>query len=274
MIRAERLSRSFAARRAVRGSIAGLKQALWSLFVGPNGAGKTTTLRMITGALAPSSRRVLVDGFDTFEQPFEARARIGFLPETPPLYPELRVHENLRFVAAIKGVDSSAVGAVVERCELGDVLNQLQHQLSKGYRQRVGLALALLGEPPLLILDEPTSGLDPAQIEGMRALIRSLSQEHTVLLSTHLLSEVEAVCDHVLMIDQGKLVADAPAAELITEHGDLQKGICALCGPSAGAGMMRRIVAVMRVECFGGDTPLVYVMGFFLSALSGYFRSF
>ncbi len=229
MIRAERLSRSFAARRAVHELNFELEAGAVVAFVGPNGAGKTTTLRMVTGALAPSSGRVLVDGFDTFEQPFEARARIGFLPETPPLYPELRVHENLRFVAAIKGVDSSAVAAVVERCELGDVLNQLQHQLSKGYRQRVGLALALLGEPPLLILDEPTSGLDPAQIEGMRALIRSLSQEHTVLLSTHLLSEVEAVCDHVLMIDQGKLVADAPAAELITEHGDLQKAFLARC---------------------------------------------
>ena len=229
MICAEQLSRSFASRRAVHRLNFELNPGSVVAFVGPNGAGKTTTLRMITGALAPSSGRVLVDGFDTFEAPYEARARIGFLPEAPPLYPELKVIENLRFVAAIKGLDKSAIDAVVERCELGEVLKQLQSQLSKGFRQRVGLALALLGDPPLLILDEPTSGLDPAQIEGMRELIRSLGSDHTVLLSTHILSEVEAVCDHVLMIDQGELVADASAEELIAEHGDLQAAFLSRC---------------------------------------------
>ena len=229
MIRAEQLSRNFAARRAVHQLSFELKSGSVVAFVGPNGAGKTTTLRMITGALAPSSGRVLVDEFDTFEQPYQARAKIGFLPESPPLYPELKVIENLRFICSIKGLDYRAIDAVVERCELGEVLGQLQGQLSKGFRQRVGLALALLGDPPLLILDEPTSGLDPAQIEGMRELIRTLGEEHTVLLSTHLLSEVEAVCDHVLMIDRGELVADAPADDLIGEYGDLQQAFLARC---------------------------------------------
>jgi len=151
------------------------------------------------------------------------------LPEAPPLYPELKVIENLRFVCSIKGLDHAVIDAVVERCELGEVLGQLQGQLSKGFRQRVGLALALLGEPPLLILDEPTSGLDPAQIEGMRNLIRTLGEQHTVVLSTHLLSEVEAVCDHVLMIDRGELVADAAAQDLMDEYGDLQQAFLARC---------------------------------------------
>ncbi len=229
MIRAEQLSRSFAARRAVHQLNFELKSGSVVAFVGPNGAGKTTTLRMITGALAPSSGRVLVDDFDTFEQPYLAREKIGFLPEIPPLYPELKVIENLRFVCAIKGLDDQAIDAVIERCELAEVLGQLQHQLSKGFRQRVGLALALLGDPPLLILDEPTSGLDPAQIEVMRELIKTLGEEHTVLLSTHLLSEVEAVCDHVLMIDRGELVADAAADDLIGEYGDLQQAFLARC---------------------------------------------
>ena len=183
------------------------------------------------------------------------------------------MHENLRFVAVIKGVDSSALSErSLSAASLATSSTGPATSLSsKGYRQRVGPALALLGEPPLLILDEPTSGLDPAQIEGMRALIRSLSQEHTVLLSTHLLSEVE-VCDHVSMIDQGKLVADAPAAEtLITEHGDLQKAFGALCGPSAGAGMMRRIVAVMRVEPASAFDHASRLRHGLLSALSGYF---
>ena len=229
MIRAEQLSRSFASRRAVHQLNFELKSGSVVAFVGPNGAGKTTTLRMVTGALAPSSGRVLVDGFDTFEQPYQARSKIGFLPEAPPLYPELKVIENLRFVCSIKGLDRAVIDAVVERCELGEVLGQLQGQLSKGFRQRVGLALALLGDPPLLILDEPTSGLDPAQIEGMRRLIRTLGEQHTVVLSTHLLSEVEAVCDHVLMIDRGELVADSAAQDLIDDYGDLQRAFLARC---------------------------------------------
>ncbi len=235
MICAEKLSRSFAARRAVDALDFELERGSVTAFLGPNGAGKTTTLRMITGALAPSSGRVTVAGFDTFEAPFKARAHIGFLPERPPLYPELRVCEQLRFVADLKGVGYAAIDALVERCGLSEVLTQLQGQLSKGFRQRVGLALALLGDPPLLILDEPTSGLDPGQVEGMRALIRQLGQDHTVLLSTHLLSEVEAVCDHILMIHQGRLVAHAKREALVAEHGDLQTAFMQRCAAMPGS---------------------------------------
>ncbi|MDE0881378.1 MAG: ABC transporter ATP-binding protein [Myxococcota bacterium] len=230
MIRAENLSRSFAARRAVDGLNFSLPAGSVSAFLGPNGAGKTTTLRMITGALAPSSGRVFVAGFDTFEHPYQARAQLGFLPEKPPLYPELRVSEQLRFVARLKGLPLSSIDAVIERCALGDVLQQLQGQLSKGFRQRTGLACALLGSPSLLILDEPTSGLDPAQIESMRGLIRGLGADHTVLLSTHLLSEVQAVCDHILMIHQGRLVADDSREALQAAYGgSLQTAFFSRC---------------------------------------------
>ena len=222
MIRAEQLSRSFAARRAVHQLNFELTPGSVVAFVGPNGAGKTTTLRMITGALAPSSGRVLVDNFDTFEQPYQARSKIGFLPEAPPLYPELKVIENLRFVCSIKGLDHAVIDAVVERCELGEVLGQLQGQLSKGFRQRVGLALALLGEPPLLILDEPTSGLDPNQLVDIRALIRRLGQDRTVILSTHIMQEVEAMCDRVVLIRLGEIVADAPLADMVNAPGGLE----------------------------------------------------
>ena len=232
MIEAEALSRHFGSRRAVDGVSFSLPAGSVTAFLGPNGAGKTTTLRMITGSLAPSAGRVLVNGHDTFAAPYEARKTIGFLPERPPLYPSLRVFEQLKFISDIKGLNRSSIEPVIERCELGDVRHQLQGQLSKGYKQRVGLACALLGDPPLLILDEPTSGLDPAQIETMRTMLRQLGDDHTVLLSTHLLSEVEAVCDHVLMIHRGKLVADAPRSALEADHGSLQKAFLSRCGVS------------------------------------------
>jgi ABC-2 type transport system ATP-binding protein len=236
MIRAENLSRSFAARRVVDGLNFNLPAGSVSAFLGPNGAGKTTTLRMITGALAPSSGKVFVAGFDTFEQPYQARAQLGFLPEKPPLYPELRVIEQLRFVARLKGLPLDSIDSVIERCDLSDVLQQLQGQLSKGFRQRTGLACALLGSPSLLILDEPTSGLDPAQIESMRSLIRGLGDDHTVLLSTHLLSEVQAVCDHILMIHEGRLVADDSREALQAEYGgSLQAAFLSRCQVEQGS---------------------------------------
>ena len=230
MICAEKLSRSFGSRCAVHPLDFDLEEGSVTAFLGPNGAGKTTTLRMITGALAPSSGRVTVAGFDTFKEPYKARENIGFLPERPPLYPNLRVREQLRFVADLKGLEKAAIETVIERCDLGSVRDQLQGQLSKGFRQRVGLACALLGAPPLLILDEPTSGLDPAQIEAMRRLIRTLGEDHTVLLSTHLLGEVQAVCTHVLMIDQGRLVANEARQTLEAEHGgSLQAAFLSRC---------------------------------------------
>src|SRR5499426_3984753 len=184
-------------------------------FLGPNGAGKTTTMRIITGYMPASEGTVRVDGFDVFEKPLEVRRRIGYLPENPPLYMEMTVTGYLRFVSKIKGVHSSnlnnEVVRVMERVNIIDVKDRIIAKLSKGYKQRVGLAQALLNDPPILILDEPTIGLDPKQIHEVRQLIKDLAGEHTVVLSTHILPEVEQTCHRVIIINRGKIVAmDTP----------------------------------------------------------------
>jgi len=180
-------------------------------FLGPNGAGKTTTMRILTGVLPPTSGAVKVAGFDVFEEPLEVKRRVGYLPEQPPLYPEMTVRDYLAFVASIKGVAkkqrSSEVERVADRTASRQFIDRVIGNLSKGQRQRVGLAQALLGDPSVLILDEPTVGLDPAQIIEVRGLIRSLAGKHTIVLSTHILSEVTATCQKVLIISAGKVVA-------------------------------------------------------------------
>jgi len=187
-------------------------------FLGPNGAGKTTTMRMITGFLAPSAGRVRVAGLELERDPLGVRARIGYLPENVALYPEMRVDEYLRFRAAVEGVPRgemrARVESVAERCMVADVRRQVIGTLSKGYRQRVGLAGALIHRPPVLILDEPTVGLDPRQIVKIRELITELGRDHTVILSTHILPEVEQVCRRVLIIDNGRIVADGTPEQL------------------------------------------------------------
>jgi ABC-2 type transport system ATP-binding protein len=184
-------------------------------FLGPNGAGKTTTMRIVTGFMPASDGTVRVDGFDVFENPIDVRRRIGYLPENPPLYLEMTVAGYLRFVAKIKGVPKekieSEIRRVMERASIADVQARIIAKLSKGYKQRVGLAQALLNDPPVLILDEPTIGLDPKQIHEVRELIKDLSGNHTVVLSTHILPEVEQTCQRVVIIDKGKIVAvDTP----------------------------------------------------------------
>jgi len=180
-------------------------------FLGPNGAGKTTTMRMLTCFLPPTSGKATVAGFDVLEQPLEVKKRIGYLPEMPPLYPEMRTLEYLTFVGNLKGLSGAElrqrVETACERCAITDVKNKLLGKLSKGYRQRVGLAQALLHNPDVLILDEPTAGLDPKQINETRDLIKSLAGDHTIILSTHILSEVEQTCQQVIIINKGKLVA-------------------------------------------------------------------
>lgn len=180
-------------------------------FLGPNGAGKTTTMRMLTCFLPPSAGRAVVAGFDVLNQPEEVKRRIGYLPETPPLYPEMEVAEYLDFVGKLKGVPGKdlkrRVEEVCERCNVADVRNKLIQKLSKGYRQRVGLAQAIIHNPDVLILDEPTSGLDPKQISETRDLIRGLAGDHTIILSTHILPEVESTCERVIIIAKGKVVA-------------------------------------------------------------------
>jgi ABC-2 type transport system ATP-binding protein len=180
-------------------------------FLGPNGAGKTTTMRMLTCFLPPSSGTATVAGFDVLEQPMEVKKRIGYLPETPPLYPEMETAEYLKFVGQLKGLSGAElqkrIDYVCERCSVADVRNKLLGKLSKGYRQRVGLAQAIIHNPDVLVLDEPTAGLDPKQINETRDLIRGLAGSHTIILSTHILPEVEQTCEQVVIINKGKLVA-------------------------------------------------------------------
>ena len=184
-------------------------------FLGPNGAGKTTTMRVLTGYMPPTEGRAVVAGYDIFDQPIEAKRRIGYLPETPPLYPEMTVRDYLMFVSRIKGVPRAErkgrVSEVMERTRIADVAERHCGKLSKGYRQRVGLAQALLHNPEVLILDEPTAGLDPKQIIETRELIKQLGGDHTVILSTHILPEVGQTCHRVVIINKGRVVAvDTP----------------------------------------------------------------
>ena len=184
-------------------------------FLGPNGAGKSTTMNIITGYLAASEGTVTIDGHDVQQEPEEAKKRIGYLPELPPLYMDMTVEEYLRFAAELKKVPKAErneqVKQVMDMTQIADMRGRLIKNLSKGYRQRVGLAQALLGSPEVLILDEPSVGLDPKQIIEIRELIRELAKEHTVILSSHILAEVREVCDHVMIISKGKLVAsDTP----------------------------------------------------------------
>lgn len=226
MIHVEHLTKQFSGRVAVddisfnvdRGEIIG--------FLGPNGAGKTTTMRMLTGFLHPTRGAVEIAGCDVFSNPVEARRHVGYMPESCPLYTDMRVDEYLTYRAQIKGVPGRKLrerrNTVKEQCGLTEVGRRIIGQLSKGYRQRVGLADSLIHEPELLILDEPTSGLDPGQIREVRDLIRQLAQRHTLLLSTHILPEVEMTCSRILIIDKGRIVAsDTPESLQKRLEGDV-----------------------------------------------------
>jgi ABC-2 type transport system ATP-binding protein len=201
-------------------------------FLGPNGAGKTTTMRILTGFLPATDGTAIVDGHDIFEDPLAARRAIGYLPETPPLYPEMDVRSYLTYVAKLKDVPRAArrhaVEHAMERCGLADVRRRVIGSLSKGFRQRVGIAQAIVHEPSVLILDEPTVGLDPIQIREIRALIADLANPsdgqpaHTIVLSTHILAEVEAICRRVVLINEGHKVLDQTLAELVKDGGRLE----------------------------------------------------
>lgn len=192
--------------------------------LGPNGAGKSTTMNIMTGYLSATSGEVKIDGYDILTEPMKAKKLIGYLPEIPPLYLDMKVREYLNFVAQLKKVkkkeQKAQVEEVIRMTELGEYENRLIKFLSKGYKQRVGLAQALLGSPELLILDEPTVGLDPKQIINMRELIKELAKTHTIILSSHILSEISAVCDSVIIIDRGKVIAQGTAEELEGHLGD------------------------------------------------------
>lgn len=218
MIDVTDLTKTYGDHVAVRGVSFSVGQGEVVGFLGPNGAGKSTTLRMLAGFLGMTSGVVRIAGHDILEEPLKARAAIGYMPEATPLYGEMRVAEYLRFRAELKGVArreiKTAIGRAMDEARIADVATTLIGNLSKGYKQRVGLADALVARPPILILDEPTAGLDPNQIREVRALIRELGERHTVLLSTHILTEVESTCGRAIVIAKGKLVAEGPLDEL------------------------------------------------------------
>jgi len=206
-------------------------------FLGPNGAGKSTTMRILACFMPASSGTAKVAGFDVFRDSMEVRQRIGYLPENVPLYSEMRVATYLDFVAEVKGVGrtlrKSRVADVMERCRIGDVQHRIIGKLSKGYRQRVGLAQAIVSDPAVLILDEPTIGLDPQQITEIRALIKSLAGDHTVILSTHILPEVSMVCSGVIIINRGSIVAQGPIDRLVEDFFPTARVHVQLAGPPA-----------------------------------------
>jgi ABC-2 type transport system ATP-binding protein len=220
LIQFENVSKKYGAFHALRNVSFEIKEGEIVGFLGPNGAGKTTAMRILSGFFPPTSGRVFVRGIDMFKHPHEAKRAIGYLPETVSLYPDMKVIEYLQFVARLKGVSAHELrGHILNKmsfCGLLDSGHRLIGRLSKGYRQRVGIAQALVGDPPALILDEPTTGLDPTQIKEIRELIRALGQNRAVILSTHILPEVSMLCNRVMMINQGQILASGTVPELAT----------------------------------------------------------
>lgn len=256
MIHVEGVTKRYGPRIAVndisfevdRGEIVGL--------LGPNGAGKTTTMRVLTGFLPPTSGTARIDGFNVMEDPVEVKRRIGYLPETPPLYPEMEVGAYLDFVARIKGISGKEIArrvdCVLERTSSTEVRDSLVSKLSKGFRQRVGLAQALIHSPEVLVLDEPTSGLDPKQIIEVRRLIRSLSGEHTIILSTHILPEVSETCGRVIIINEGRIEASDTPQNLTAQLQGANTMLLEIEGPqTAVETRLQAVRGVRTVTCQG-----------------------
>lgn len=224
MIEVKNLSKDYGSLKAIDNVSFSIKKGDVVGFLGPNGAGKSTTMKIITGFMAPSSGSASIAGFDVFENPMEVKKRIGYLPETPPVYSDLYVAEFLKYVAQLKKVPKDKVNKLVnraiEKTNLGAVQNRLIHHLSKGFKQRVGIAQAIVSDPEVLILDEPTVGLDPKQMSEIRDLIKELKGQHTIILSTHILPEVQATCEKVVIISKGKIVAQ----DTIDNLSKLEKG--------------------------------------------------
>jgi len=231
-------------------------------FLGPNGAGKSTTMKIITGYMAPSEGEVRVAGYDVFENPLEVKRHIGYLPETPPLYADMYVRDYLSFAAKLKGVVGSSVCSKVdlalEKAGLEDVQKRLIQNLSKGYKQRVGLAQALVSEPELLILDEPTVGLDPKQVAEIRHLIQRLKGHHTIVLSTHILPEVQATCERIVIINKGQIVAEDSLEKLQERVHGARHFLLRVRRPSEGfVSQLNSVAGVERVESLGSSYELV-----------------
>jgi len=257
MIEAHDLSRRYGDFTAVDGvSFTAADHEILGM-LGPNGAGKTTTIRMITGFLPPTAGRVTIAGRDLFESPTEVRRHLGYLPENVALYPEMRVEEYLLYRARLEGLTGgevrTAVGEAVERCMLEEVRHQIIGTISKGFRQRVGLATAILHRPSVLVLDEPTVGLDPKQIISIRELIRELGRERTLLLSTHILPEVELLCDRVIIIDRGRIAAEGTPESLRQSFvGNPGLRVTLKDAPGAAPAALEQIAGVIAVRSGAG----------------------
>ncbi len=262
MIEVEHVSKVYNGRKAVDDVSFRVEKGEILGFLGPNGAGKTTTMRILTCYMPSTEGTARVAGYDIFEESIEVRKRIGYLPENPPLYPEMDVRSYLNFAARIKGVRSNQrkiqVDEVIGKCSLGDVRNRIIGKLSKGYKQRVGLAQALLNNPEVLILDEPTIGLDPKQIHEVRSLIKGLASSHTVILSTHILPEVSMTCNRVVIINKGKVVAMDTPEGLARQLKGAERVSLTVEGPvDSVRDKIREIEGVLSVEATeasGGNT--------------------
>jgi ABC-2 type transport system ATP-binding protein len=260
MIEVEDLTKNYGLTRAVNKVSFSVKRGEVLGFLGPNGAGKSTTMKMLTCYLAPTAGRAMVAGHDVFSDSLEVRKRVGYLPEDTPIYRDMTVVEFLEFAAALRGMDRSKIAGRIKeiglRCGLGDVAGKLVGELSKGFRQRVGLAQAMLHDPDIVILDEPTSGLDPNQIVEIRSLIKEIGREKTVILSTHILPEVQATCSRVVIISDGKLVADGTPDQLrARERGGRYRVVVESNGVPKEAirDQLARLAGVTRCELVTGE---------------------
>ncbi len=258
MIEVDHLTKVYNGRKAIDDISFKVEKGEILGFLGPNGAGKTTTMRILTCYMPSTAGTARVAGFDVFEESLEVRKRIGYLPENPPLYPEMTVESYLTFVAKIKGTPSSQRKAQVEdamtKCSIDDVRNRIIGKLSKGYKQRVGVAQALLNNPDVLVLDEPTIGLDPKQISEVRSLIKSLAGNHTVILSTHILPEVSMTCDRVVIINNGKVVAMDTPEGLTNQAKGAERVALLVDGPRDPVReKLQSIDGVVSVQVSGGD---------------------
>ncbi len=261
MVEIKNLVKNYGSKNAVDDISFTIKEGEVVGFLGPNGAGKSTTMNIITGYLSATSGTVTVGGKDIFNEPLAVKKQIGFLPEQPPLYIDMTVYEYLSFVFELKGCDFNKrehLKEVMEKVKIADVKNRLIKNLSKGYRQRVGIAQAIIGNPKFIIFDEPTVGLDPVQIIEVRNLIRSLGKKHTVILSTHILPEVQSICDRVIIINDGKIIADEKTADLTRVVGQSAKIKIKVAGPNREVlNMLRDLQGILRVDSDGireGDT--------------------
>ena len=259
MIKVENLTKRYGSHIAVNNISFEVREGEILGFLGPNGAGKSTTMNILTGYLSASEGRVSVNGYDILESPNQAKANIGYLPEQPPLYLDMTVREYLDFMYDLKKCTLPRQQHIAEICRILKIENmypRLIKNLSKGYRQRVGFAQALIGNPPVLVLDEPTVGLDPNQIIEIRTLIKSLGRHHTVILSSHILSEIEAVCDRIVVIHHGNVVADSTAAELARRYSEDRRLTVRVKGPQAEtAQLLAGVPGVKKVTPLGQREP-------------------